>query len=405
MAKILFLAHRAPFPPDKGDKIRAFHILRHLAARHEVWLGAGVDDPADLAHVAEARALCQDVCFTPLGPARRGANMALAAATGAPLSVARFRHPRLARWIAHVLRDIRPDLVFVYSSALAQYVVGRLPAGARLVVDFVDADAEKWRAYADLSGRPQRWVYASEHRRVVRFERSVIAGADAGIFISPTERTLFADYAAWAKGKLHVIPNGVDTDYFRPATMPGPDGGIAFCGRMDYAPNIDAAAWFAERILPRVRARNPEAVFRIVGAAPTGRVLALKALPGVEVTGAVPDVRPHLARASVVVAPLRIARGIQNKVLEAMAAGRPVVTTPQALDGIGARPGSEVLCAADETQFSAAVCNVLEGRAPADLGARARAYVLQRMQWAAQLGQLDDLLAEALTETSAQAAA
>jgi glycosyltransferase involved in cell wall biosynthesis len=178
-----------------------------------------------------------------------------------------------------------------------------------------------------------------------------------------------------------------------------------FCGRMDYEPNIDAAAWFAERILPRVRARNPQAVFRIVGAAPTARVLALAARPGVEVTGAVPDVRPHLARASVAVAPLRIARGIQNKVLEAMAAGRPVVATPQALDGIGARPGSEVLCAADETRFAAAVCDVLEGRAPADLGARGRAYVRQRMQWSAQLTALDRLLGEPATAGSGQAAA
>jgi sugar transferase (PEP-CTERM/EpsH1 system associated) len=406
VAKILVLAHRAPFPPDKGDKIRAFHILKHLARRHELWLGAGIDDPADLARQSEAGALCRDACLTPLGPLRRGVNMAGAAVSGAPLSVARFRHPRLARWIERVLREVRPDVVLVYSAALAQYVVGRLPPTTRLIVDFVDADAEKWRAYADLSDAPLRWVYAAEHRRLVRFERAASAAAEAAIFISETERDLFAAAVPEARGKLHVIPNGVDVDYFRPSAAPPPGGAeIVFCGRMDYAPNIEGAAWFAERILPRVRSRAPAARFRIVGAAPVVRVLKLAELPGVEVTGAVPDVRPHLAGAQVAVAPLRIARGIQNKVLEAMAAGRPVVATPQALDGIGARPGAEVLCAADEAGFAAAVCDVLGGRAPADLGARGRAYVLQNMQWSAKLAALDALLDGPTPGASAQAAA
>jgi len=404
VAKILVLAHRAPFPPDKGDKIRAFHILKHLAERHELWLGAGVDDPADRARQAEARGLCRDVCFAPLGPIRRGANMAMAALSGAPLSVARFRHPHLARWIDRVLREVKPDVVFVYSSALAQYVAGRTPPGTRLVVDFVDADAEKWRAYADLSPPPQRWIYAAEHRRVVRFERSVIAAADAGVLISETERALFAAQAPEFAGKLHVIGNGVDTDYFQPAAAPASGAEIVFCGRMDYAPNVDAAAWFAERVLPRIRSRRPQARFRVVGAAPTARVLNLGSLPGVEITGAVADTRPHLAGARVVVAPLRIARGIQNKVLEAMAAGKAVVATPQALDGIGARVGAEVLCAADEARFADTVSDVLEGRAPPDLGVRARAYMVQRMRWSAQLAALDAIL-EAPAPSSAQAAA
>lgn len=403
MAKILFLAHRTPFPPDTGDKIRAFHMLKHLAQRHEIWLGAGVDDPADFGREADARAMCREVCFAPLGPLRRGANMAVGAVSGAPLSVARFRHPRLASWIDGVLYDVRPDLVLVYSSALAQYVGGRTPPGTRLVIDFVDADAEKWRAYADFSGPPLRWIYAAEHRRLVRFERAVMAAADAGILISESERRLFAGHVPEAAGKLHVIRNGVDTDYFQPADAPPEGAEIVFCGRMDYAPNVDGAAWFAERIMPRVRARNPDARFRIVGAAPTPRVTALASSPGVEVTGAAPDVRPHLARARVVVAPLRIARGMQNKVLEAMAAGKPVVTTPQALEGIGARPGVEVLCAAEETRFADAVSAVLEGLAPQDLGARARGFVLQRMRWATQLAALDAMIEAPRASTQAAA--
>jgi sugar transferase (PEP-CTERM/EpsH1 system associated) len=393
VAKILFLAHRFPFPPNKGDKIRAYHMLRHLWARHDVWLGACADEPEDLRLLDEAIAHCEDVCVVPLHPVRRALNMAVGAASGAPLSVARFRHPRLACWIDEVLRDVQPDLVFVYSSALAQYVIGNLPADTRLVVDFVDADTEKWRAYAAAAAPPLRWVYAAEHDRLARFERQVIDAAKAGIFISDVERALFAGLAG-VESKLRVIPNGVDTDYFQPTSESKEPDSIVLCGRMDYRPNIDAALWFAHSILPKVRTTHPDAVFRIVGAQPPSRVLALAHLPGVEVTGAVPDVRPYVARAAVVVAPLRIARGIQNKVLEGMAFGRPVVATPAALEGIDAVIGREVLVAADADRFAAAVSDVLSGAAPAELGARARQYVVEHFQWDAQLEALDRLIAD-----------
>lgn len=405
MAKILFLAHRTPFPPDKGDKIRAFHVLRHLARRHDVWLGAGVDDARDLRHLPQARAMCREVHLAPLGPLRRGANMLWGAAAGLPLSVARFAHPGLERWVRRVLREVRPDIVFAYSSAQARYVAGRLPPETRLIVDLVDCDAEKWRAYAGTAGRPMRWVYGAEFHRLTRFEAGVVEAAEAAVFVSETERDLFARLAPGTRAKLHVIANGVDTDYFQAAAPPSGAPVIVFCGRMDYRPNVEGADWFAREVLPRVRAASPRAAFRIVGSAPTGAVLALAALPGVEVTGAVPDVRPHLAQAAVVVVPLRIARGVQNKLLEGMAAGRPVVATPQALDGIAARPGREVLVAGDAAAFADEVGAVLGGEAPADLGARARDFVLRRHRWGAQLEALDRLIDRPGPTASAQAAA
>ncbi|MDB5445440.1 MAG: Sugar transferase, PEP-CTERM/EpsH1 system associated [Phenylobacterium sp.] len=405
MSKILFLAHRVPFPPDKGDKIRAFHILKHLAARHDVWLGAGVDDPADLHRIELSGVPCREVCLAPLGRARRGLNMLGGLGAGAPLSVARFRHPRLARWIGQVLSEVRPDVVFVYSSAMAQYVVGRTAPGARLIIDFVDADAEKWRAYAAKAGPPLSAVYAREFRRLVAFEGRALAAADAGILISETERRLMAALLPAGAHKLSVIPNGVDVDYFAASAGRGDGRSIVLCGRMDYQPNIDAAQWFAREILPRVRTRRPDALFRIVGAAPAPGVRALAALAGVEVTGAVPDVRPYLAQAAVVVAPLRIARGVQNKVLEGMAAARPVVATPEALDGIDAAVGRDVLVGAGAAAFAEAVGDVLTGRAPERLGASARRFVLGHHQWAAQLSALDRLLAEGGRTASAEAAA
>ena len=406
MARILFLAHRVPFPPNKGDKIRAFHILEHLARRHDVWLGACADDSADMQYLPMARERYKDACFGLTTGVGRAAQMALGGLAGAPISVARFRHGRLAEWIGAVLEEVQPDLVYVYSSALAQYVVGRIPAGTALVVDFVDADAEKWRAYSANAGAPACWIYGREMASLVRYEKHVLDAADAGILVSETERRLQAGFAPAGAAKLHVIPNGVDTDYFRPPeTAPSARSTILFTGTMDYLPNIDAVRWFAGDMLPSVRRSCPEAVFQIVGAKPTPAVLALAGSPSVEVVGAVPDMRPYLFRAKVIVAPLRIARGIQNKVLEGMAAGKAVVATPQALDGIDAVAGRDVLVGADEGEFIAAVTDILQGRAAPDLGARARDYVVANHRWDETLAALDRLLARLLHHSSAQASA
>ncbi len=399
MAKILFLSHRAPFPPDKGDKIRAFHMLRRLAERHEVWFGAGADEagpkaPPDIP--------LRETCIAPLGPLRRGWNMVGALAAGAPLSVGRFRHGRLERWIGRVLAEVRPDIVFVYSSAMAQYVVGRMAPGTRLIIDFVDADAEKWRAYAAAARFPMAAVFAREARRLTAFEARVLAAAEIGIVISQTERRLLSAQLPAGAEKLQVLSNGVDLDYFTPAPGRGDGRSVVFCGRMDYLANADAAAWFAREIFPQVRGIRPDAVFRVVGACPVPAVQALAALPGVEVTGSVPDVRPYLKDAAVVVAPLRVARGVQNKVLEAMACARPVVVTPAALDGIDAEEGREVLVGADPCAFARAVCDVLAGEAPPRLGENARRFVTLRHQWPVQLRALDALIGSG---SSAEAAA
>jgi sugar transferase (PEP-CTERM/EpsH1 system associated) len=404
MAKILFLSHRIPFPPDKGDKIRAFHILRRLTANHEVWLGAPVDDAIDLGRVEAAAAGCAGACLPALGAMRRGLNMASGLLSGAPLSVARFRHPVIDRWIGEVLRDVRPDLVFVYSSALAQHLMDRLPADVPMVVDFVDADAAKWQAYAQTAAPPMRWVFAREARRLVTFERDVLARAAAGLVITEPERQVMARLQPEGAHKLTVMSNGVELGP-EPEPMPHGPPRIVMCGRMDYRANVDGAAWFAREVLPLVQAAVPAATFRIVGAAPTRQVLDLAALPGVTVTGAVPEVRPQLDAAHVIVAPLRVARGIQNKVLEGMAAGRPVVATPGALEGIAAQPGVEVLQADGAVAFAGAVLDVIQERAPGDLGKRGRRFVERRHRWDAELRVLERLVADLAPDPSAEAAA
>jgi sugar transferase (PEP-CTERM/EpsH1 system associated) len=407
VAKILFLAHRVPFPPNKGDKIRAYHELMHLAGQHDIWLGAPADDAADLAHLSEAKARFADAYFGLVGPAQTIVNLTRATLDGSPLSVTRFYHPGLMRWCDKVLREVQPDLVFVFSSAAAQFVLGRISGKTRLITDFVDADAEKWRAYEQTSMGPKRWLYGTEFRRLVRFEARVAAASATGLFVSQTEHDIFAKLIPAAASRLGVVPNGVDTDFFSPAPQFGDvlAGSIVFSGTMDYKPNIDAVTWFARDILPLVRQRVPAAHLRIVGAKPSGAVLALAKLDSVEVVGSVPDMRPYLQQANVIVTPLKIARGIQNKVLEGMAMARPVVTTPEALDGITAHPGTDLLVAKDAAHFAQQVIEVLEGRASPGLGASARATVIAHHGWAHHLDGLDQLIARALHDGSGQAAA
>ncbi len=407
MAKVLFLAHRVPFPPNKGDKIRAFHELMHLAEHHEIWLGAPADDPADLEHLKDAKAKFQDAYFGAVGLWQTGVNLAGAVLEGAPLSVRRFRHPGLMRWCAQVLRTVKPDLVFVFSSAAAQFVQGRMDAKTKLVTDFVDADAEKWRAYEAASHGLKRWLYGGEFRRLVGYDSAIAKASAAGIFVSQTERRIFEGLIPAAADGLHVVPNGVDTAFFKPdpgfgAATPG---AVVFSGTMDYKPNIEAVSWFANDILPLVRRRVPQAHLHIVGAKPAPIVMALAKLDGVAVTGGVPDMRPWLQQAQVIVAPLKIARGIQNKVLEGMAMARPVVTTPEALDGIAARPGVDLLVASDAEAFADQVVAVLEDRAPPMLGANARAAVIAHHSWAHHLETLDQLIARVLHGDSSQVAA
>jgi sugar transferase (PEP-CTERM/EpsH1 system associated) len=398
MRDLLFLSHRLPFPPNKGDKIRAWHVLQHLAARHRVYLGCFVDDNCDWQHVPLVRDLCADTCIVALDRRRatlRGIRSLLGKSA---ITLPYYFDATIARWVRGLL-GCSPT-VFVFSSAMAQYAVGPRSGAMARIIDFVDVDSEKWRAYAAEKLWPSRLVYRREANALQRFERAVAQQFDASIFVSDAEMQSFGKIAPESVGKTFLVRNGVDGAYFLPNQQryPDPYDGrrdvICFTGTMDYWPNIAAATWFARSILPRVQWKHPQATFWIVGANPTGVVANLAKHPAITVTGRVADIRPYLAHARAVVAPLRIARGIQNKVLEAMAMGKAVVATPQALEGIGAEQDSEALVASTEEQFAAAVERVLDGRVP-ELGARARRLIDQKFDWAANLVALDGIIERA----------
>jgi polysaccharide biosynthesis protein PslH len=396
MPRLLFLAHRIPYPPEKGEKIRAWHQLAHLARRFTVDLACLVDDPADLAHLPFLRSVCAHV-EAPLVASRAGAaaRALLGARPGQPLSLSWFGHAGLRAHVDAGLREGRWDAAFVYSSAMAPYLMGSAARGVTpRVLDLVDVDSEKWAAYAVQARPPMRWVWAREARTLLAFERRAVMEFDRAIFVSAEEMRHFAALAPETAPRLDHVDNGVDLTRFDPAVpRENPFGGapaLVFTGTMNYRPNVEAVTWFADAVLPRLAARATPPEFWIVGANPAPAVQALAERPGVRVTGTVADVRPYLAHAAVAVAPLKIARGIQNKVLEAMAMARPVVATPQAFEGVRAAAGQDLLVAAEAEAMATRIDELLDG-GHEGLGGRGRAAVLAGHEWDGTLRRLDAL--------------
>lgn len=394
--EILFLVHRIPYPPDKGDKIRSWHLLRHLLRRGPVRLGCFVDDRQDWQHADMLRSLCADCHVEPLPRAALPLAALSALARGEALTVAHYRSRRMARWVDAAFASGRVGTAVAFSGAMAPYLMrpAAVAAGVPRLLDFVDVDSAKWSDYAGRRRGPARWLYAREADRLARFETAAAAAVDASILVCRREAELFQARNGGARPL--IVRNGVDLDYFRPGDFPDPfpRGGLplVMTGAMDYRPNADGAQWFAREVLPLLRAGFPEACFWIVGNNPSPEVQRLQGA-GVRVTGRVPDIRPYLAHAAAVVAPLRIARGVQNKVLEAMAMARPVVSTPAAAAGIEIRHGRDGLVADTAPAFASALASLLvDGDAAAALGRRARLRVETEYSWPAALAALDPLL-------------
>jgi sugar transferase (PEP-CTERM/EpsH1 system associated) len=395
MADLLYLVHRLPYPPNKGDKVRSFHLLRHLCARHRVHLGTFIDDPDDERHVDTVRSLCASLHVESLGAYSARMRALSGLVRGEALTVPYYRSASLTAWVDRTVREHRLQATVVFSSTMAQYVP-TLP-GMVTLVDMVDVDSAKWTQYAGNHGWPMSWVYRREGRKLLEFEKAAVQQATRAFLVTEAEADLFARLAPECAGQVDVVGNGVDADYFdaaRGIASPfGPDEvPIVFTGAMDYLPNIDAVKWFATEALPRIASLNSAVRFYVVGRGPTPDVLAL-ASDRVAVTGTVVDVRPYLAHARVVVAPLRIARGVQNKVLEAMAMGRPVIASSACAGAIEARPGTDLEVASDADGFVERILALLGESARAEaMGRSARACVLARYSWDARLARFDQLL-------------
>ena len=399
MEPLLFLVHRIPFPPNKGDKIRSHHLLRFLASRYEVHLGTFVDSQDDLEHVSALAEFCSSYPAVPLNPRSAKLRSVTGFLTGEALTLPYYRSAELRLWIEQTVAVKRIRKAVVFSGAMAQYV-RELP-DLQVVVDFVDVDSAKWSQYAERLGWPSSMVYRREGQKLLSFERRASARSAASIFVTRGEAELFIRLAPECSDRVHVIEMGVDTRFYapdegRPTPFAANEEAVVFTGAMDYWPNVDGAVWFANEVLPLIERGRPDVRFYIVGMNPTPTVKGLASSSRVIVTGRVPDVRPYLQSAAAVVAPLRIARGIQSKVLEAMAMVRPVVTTPTAARSIRGVPGIDFEEAANADEYARKILALMGSEAGETMGRFARARVVADYNWDRNLAAFGELLEQAM---------
>ena len=386
---VLFLVHRIPFPPDKGDKIRSYHLLKYLSERCRVHLGCFVDDDNDWQYLEQVKSYCTSSHILPLKPLAAKLNCLPSLLTNEALSLGYYRNANMKQWVNNVMSEVKPTLVLAYSSVMAQYVDSSDGECAHLM-DFVDMDSDKWRQYAASKRGISRWIYAREAERLLAWETKVATEFDASFFISERENQEFLETTGPIDG-VQVLRSGVDAAYFDPElAYENPYGNhgkrLVFTGAMDYWANEEAAVWFVQQIFQALRRQDTSLEFYIVGSSPTDTVKNLAKIDGVTVTGRVADIRPYLAYADLVVTPLRIARGIQNKVLEALAMGKRVVASEQAMAGIDYE-GCDVMSTEFVQPFVDVIAQRLQQQSPND--AAAREFVLTHYDWTRNLSTLD----------------
>jgi hypothetical protein len=395
--KALFVCHRFPFPPARGGKIRPFNIIRHLGSYAQVTVASLVRSEEERRAGEGLAQHCHRIIAEPIGEAAAVLRMVARLPTAQPSSFGNFHAPRLAARIRQELAHGNYDLVFVHCSSVAPYVAAH--TGAAKVLDFGDMDSEKWRMYARERAFPLSAGYWLESVKLRRAERTLAARFDLCTCTTAAEHE--ALLALGSARRTGWFPNGVDSDYFAPAAEPPDPDLVVFSGRMDYFPNQQAVLRFADGALQLLRARRPATRFLVVGAEPSVAIRRLARRPGITVTGTVPDVRPYVRRAAVSVAPLEVARGTQNKILESMAMGVPVVCTSLAARGVDAVAGEHLLVADSAAECAEAVLALLEDPARrVAMARRARERVLSNHSWPSSMRRMEVLLEGCLREVN-----
>jgi len=400
--KILFLVHRIPFPPNKGDKIRSFNEIKYLSKKHEIYLGTIFDQPSDGSYLENLNNYCKEVYAVYYNKKLKLLkNMFFMRS----FTVASFYDKRLQTYVDHVLSNNNIDVILCFCSSMAEYVFRTILFkrnklnNVKLIMDFVDLDSDKWLQYAEYSNFPLSSLYRLENIRLFHYEKKIINAFNNSIFVSNREVNILKKLYSGRKD-VHVVPNGVNTDYFylnKSKTINYNNNQnpiLVFTGMMDYFANEDGVIWFSKYIFPRIRDAFPKVEFFIVGNNPTNKVWALSEIDGITVTGYVDDIRPYYWMADICVMPLRIARGLQNKVLEAMATGNAVVATPNASDGIQCHNGEDILIADDEIKFSEEVISLLKNDARREqIGKKAFENISRNYSWEENMNKLENLLA------------
>jgi sugar transferase (PEP-CTERM/EpsH1 system associated) len=387
---VLYLVHRVPYPPNRGDRIRSFHILKHLATNANVHLATLADEPVDATGLGALAEHCARVAIERTDRLR-WPKAAVRLIQGKSATEGLFECVALRRTLEKWADEITFDAVMVFCSSMFQYAAIPALREVRMVVDLVDVDSQKFTDYADQAPFGKSWMYRLEASRIRSLERDIVHRAQSISLVSEAEAELFGRVCP--NEKTIAIPNGVDLNYFQPKPDHRIDNRLVFVGALDYPPNIDAMLWFCRAVWPAVKAALPDASLDIVGRKPSRSVQQLAALPSVNVIGSVPDVRPYMASASVAIAPLRIARGIQNKVLEALAMELPIVVSPGALEGLTAEPGKHLVLADQAEQWTRAIVQMCQDhRMAAELGRAGRQFVESVHNWSSCLRPLDRAL-------------
>ncbi len=386
---LLFLCHRIPFPPNKGDKIRSFNILKKLSENFDVYLGYFIDDPYDLQYTNVLSKYCVDQFFLRQNKLVAKIKGLKAFLTGEPITLPYYYDKKMKEWVSQTVSCQHISNIFIYSSSMAQYCESKAYESCNKVIDFVDVDSDKWRQYANNKKGAARWVYNREYKKLAEYEDKICQMFDHSVFVSSDEAKLFSERQPInQRDKVHGILNGVDIDFFNPdanfeeETLIPSSAFISFTGAMDYWANVEAVVWFANEVWPKVLKSHPDLLFLIVGGNPSTEVKLLDKQPGIVVTGRVHDIRPFIEQACCSVAPIRIARGIQNKVLEAMALAKAVVLTPMAAEGITFPEIQQQLIYLDAASFASSVIKFVDDRESSKLvGIENRIWMEQNYQW------------------------
>jgi len=383
--------------------VRSYNLLKHLAARHKVYLGTFVDDPDDEKHIDTVKGLCEEVYVARLSPLLAKIRSLNGLISNEALTVCYYRDSGMQEWVNATCSNQRINASVIFSSAMAQYVEDK----PRLLtlIDFVDVDSAKWSQYAQTNKGFRAWIYRREGKRLFAYERMVAQKAARSFFVTEAEAEMFRKMTPECALRVESICNGVDAEFFKSIDgVMNPYGAeetpIVFTGAMDYFPNIDAVKWFVEAVMPQIVVRWSNARFYIVGRSPSPEVQKL-ASQRVAVTGTVPDVRPFIQHAAIVVAPLRIARGVQNKILEAMAMSRPVIASKACASGIDAIAGEHFLIAEGAEEFVRTIDSLLAAPSLGNaLGQAARQRVVTQYSWQANMSGIDRYLGPATQVSS-----
>lgn len=388
------LVHRIPYPPNKGDKIRSFNLLKSLSVNYDIYLGCFYDDAFDQQYIASLNQWCKSFYCLRLSKWQSILTGLTGFLTNSPISVPYYYVSAMASWVNTTLKQQEIKNVLVYSSSMAQYIDNKCYSKLNRVIDFVDIDSDKWRQYAQKSVGVKRWFYHREARLLQKYEVNICQRFATSLFVSNDEANAFKQLLPTDDQKrVHSIANGVDIDFFDPdKPLPAPtlpESFIVFTGAMDYWANIDAVSWFCSNVWPKLKQHYPNLHFLIVGSNPNVDVCTLAQLPGVIVTGRVDDIRPYIKQALFAVAPMLIARGIQNKVLEAMAMNKIVVCSAMAMEGINALVSSSVIVANDAEEFYYS-CLKLMQQLPANC--HNRQWIISNFTWKQTLSDLEKYL-------------